>query len=217
MSACFRPGIAFPWTALLRRLMLALGLAALALVAPARAQNVPLRFQLVVVPESGDLALLSQADGWAPEDAAVLLLWPRGGAADAGDRGVRDALTEALLEAGASVLELDYTEATDLPTALAEGLRLLRGEFGAGLLIAVGWDRGGEVALAQARADHRLVGRGLPAIAAAVALSPEGLRAAPGAAPAAVEAWPMRASLFCAALPVARDERGACLSGLRRR
>jgi len=147
-------------------------------------------------------ALLNLPAGWLSGDAAVVLApggaWPE---------GLRDRLVAVLLESGAAVLEVTSprrgpgrSEAVAAQDMLA-ALRMLREVQGAGLIIAIGFGEGGEAALAAARsAPH-----GGEGFAASVRLGP-GVPGFVAGEPAAIEAWPLRAPLFCDLLAGAQPE-----------
>jgi hypothetical protein len=138
-------------------------------------------------------ALLNLPPGWQAGDAAVVIAKGR----DLPE-GLRYALTAAVIDAGAAVLEVHVEPGREkeLPRTLADGLAALRGSFGAGLVVAVG---GGVTAPAVLRAvdvERPDVG----GYNAAAATENGRLRVMPGFAPGVSEGWPMRASMLCGML-----------------
>lgn len=135
-------------------------------------------------------ALLNLPPGWQPGDAAVVIAQGR----DAPE-GLRYALTAAVIDAGAAVLEVHVQAGREeeLPQTLADGLVTLRGGFGAGLVVAVG---GGVTAPAVLRALEA-ERAGVGGYNAAAAMEDGRLRVAAGFAPAVSEGWSMRAPMLC--------------------
>lgn len=138
------------------------------------------------------LAPFDQPPGWTSGDAAVVLLsgpdWPP---------AARDALRAALLGAGAAVLD----PPPGLPAArLAEALRGLHRDQGAGLLVVIGMGEAVPVA---------------PRLAATIHLGPGAPAFLPGEVPPG-EDWPRRAPLLCdlLAAPPLPDARAACCAAL---
>jgi hypothetical protein len=180
------------------------------LAAPAGAAEPPLVIPLFVEvppvqgaagPGCVGTAILTAPGGWSPGDAAAVVL-----ADHERPDPARDRLTGALLAEGAAVLELAARglcggAAGPVP-ALFAALRTLRREAAAGLVVAIGHGPGGEAALeavAEARAAAHL-GRSGERFAAAARLGADRAVFAPGPAPPAAEAWPLRARLLCATL-----------------
>lgn len=166
----------------------------------------------------GDLpGLLTTPPGWAPGDAAVVLLPARYPA-----ERLHLRLAEALLAEGAALLEVDPDAARGLsPESAAtapEGamageallpdllgaLAALRRHPGAGLVAVIGLGEGGAGAAALAAVSDAAAARLPPGAgagyAAAIALTERGAGFAPGAPPSAAEAWPLRAPLLCEAV-----------------
>ena len=150
------------------------------------------------------LGLLNLPPGWQAGDAAAVRLSDNGAPPDpAGER-----LTTALLDAGTAVLEVATGGACgDEPAVAREpladlfgGLRALRQEARAGIVLAVGLGAVGAEALAAtdpARAAAHL-GPGGEGFAVGVAVgAPDGPAIRRGQAPAAAEGWAMRSLLLC--------------------
>jgi hypothetical protein len=147
-------------------------------------------------PEHPVPALLNIPQGWQVGDAAVVLAKGR----DMPDR-MRHAVTSALLDSGAAVLEL-YVEPgheADLAGSFADALVTLRIGFGAGLVAAAGHGLGGPATLDAAQ----LMRPGVGGYNAAVVLDEDAPRVARGEVPPPSEVWTIRAPLFCEALTVA--------------
>lgn len=128
-------------------------------------------------------AVLLQPAGWQAGDAAVMLApggdWPP---------GLRGLLAEALVAAGAAVLDLAGPGAGGAPGVAEEAARMLGRDASAGLVVVIAR---GEGAAALAPAS-------LP-VAALVRLGPGAPGFVFGAAPPG-QAWPERAALLCALL-----------------
>jgi hypothetical protein len=166
-----------------------------AAVYPAWIAPHPLRASPDAVP-----ATLSVPPGWSAGDAAVLVLHQ-------GEQPAwRAALTEALLEEDAAVLELRLAPEDHHAALLAGGLLYLQQHFGAGLLVAIGFGASGEIALAAARQARHGVPR-MAILTAGVAIGGPATRFAAGREAPPDQAWSLRAALFCAMLE--RLEAGA--------
>lgn len=184
--------------------------------------------------------LLTAPPAWTSGDAAAVVI------GDApGDERTRARLFDALLAGDAAVLELDARSPDqrtpgggvaasaplrpqDLQPRLFDALLALRRDYGAGLVVAIGFGPVGEAVLSgghEAAAAHRLGDTG-PRFAALAFLGPGQPRFVAGATPPPDENWPARAGPLCAILASAvagplRAERGpardvmrSCLSAL---
>ena len=142
-------------------------------------------------------ALLSRPPGWAAGDAAVVLA-----AAEAPTDRRRQRLAERLLRAGLAVLELDADPAAPALPTLFGAMRSLREQAEAGpvLLLATGAAGGPALRAVDEAAEVRHLPSGAPGFAAALALGPNSLLAAPGAAAPSGMAWEAAARRLCAAL-----------------
>jgi hypothetical protein len=155
-------------------------------------------------------ALMTLPPGWTSGDAIVVLTPAEGWPAAA-----RERLTTALLDSGAGVLALNRHDGAQVVADLGAALDVAHSQYGAGLIVALGYGTAGDAALS----------------VAARAVTPEGsryagaLRLGPGrpdmrfAAAPPIEAWPERAALLCDLL--AEVERGdarafaeACRAGV---
>jgi hypothetical protein len=141
----------------------------------------------------GTSGLLNVPPGWMTGDAVAVVAaggeWPA---------GQRDRLVSALLDAGASVLEMNAPPAglprdAALEVALTAALRMSSNVLGAGLVVAVGEGEGGAAVLRAADAAERAGGEHF---AAAVRLGPGEPVFHLGSVPQD-EAWSARAPLFC--------------------
>lgn len=133
-------------------------------------------------------ALMTLPPGWTSGDAIAVMAFDDGWPDKA-----RERLTDALLDAGAGVLALNRRRRAQVAADLAAALDVAHGQYGAGVVVAIGYGAAGEAALS----------------VAARAATPEGrryagvLRLGPGrpevlfAAAPAIEAWPERAALLC--------------------
>jgi len=168
-------------------------------------------------PDAGSTTpgLLSVPPAWLPGDGAAIVI---GEPQVPG--GSRDGVVARLLGEGALVLELDVftmrgfaadsAAAPPLPNEAAlagdllAALEVLRREYDPGMVVAVGFGLGGDVALRAATA--RLPG-GATGFIAGADLSPGAPRFARGMPPDAAEAWPLRLGSLCRALtdPAAPD------------
>ncbi len=184
--------------------------------------------------------LLTAPPGWTSGDAAAVVI------GDApGDERTRARLFDALLAGDAAVLELDARSPghrtpgcgvaasaplrpQDLQPRLFDALLALRRDYGAGLVVAIGFGPVGEAVLSggdEASAAHRLGDTG-PRFAALAFLGPGQPRFVAGATPPPDENWPARAGPLCAILASAvaappgaergpaRDVKRSCLSAL---
>lgn len=171
--------------------------------------------------------LLTAPPAWTSGDAAAVVI------GDApGDERTRARLFDALLAGDAAVLELDARSLghqppdggvaasaplrpQDLQPRLFDALLALRRDYGAGLVVAIGFGPVGEAVLSggdEAAAAHRLGDTG-PRFAALAFLGPGQPRFVAGATPPPDENWPARAGPLCAILASAvagplRAERG---------
>jgi hypothetical protein len=148
-------------------------------------------------------ALLNIPQGWQVGDAAVVIAKGR----EMPER-FRHALTSALIDSGAAVLEVHVEPGREdeLPGTYADALVTLRLGFGAGLVAAAGEGWAGPATLGAVRAVRPVIG----GYNAAVLLDEEAPRVARGEVPPAHEIWTLRAPLFCEVLTVAL---GAAPSG----
>lgn len=214
---------------------------------PARAQQLPAHARLEVFPQqpvaagrapeqataSRIAALLHLPAGWSVLDAAAILLddpaWPT---------AARDRLREALLDQGAAVMELDLRVApgkeadsafaaqpagrSEVLPGMFGALLALKGEAGAGLVVAFGYGATGEAALPAAEDAVAVRHFGLPdwavgpRFAALGKVGPGRPVFAAGPALPADEQWPVRAPLLCAIMAdaVAGARYGDCLAAL---
>lgn len=143
-------------------------------------------------------ALWNHPPGWSAGDAAVLLVpgtdWPA---------GAIEALREAMLAADAAVLEMAEPPPVKLPSQLADALRALRRDKGAGVVVVIGRGASGQVALSlrdAIRPDEAPVFS--PPFAALIRLGPGAPGFVAGEA-ARTENWPHRARLLCDLLTAA--------------
>ncbi|MGG5820991.1 hypothetical protein [Falsiroseomonas sp. HW251] len=157
----------------------------------------------------GPVARMELPVRWAIGDAAAVIApgdWPD---------GLREALAEALLAAGAAVVELPRgNDRAALRRDLRNALVTLREIEGAGLVVAIGMGEGGDAALAVAADPPGAV----HAYAAAVRLGP-GQPVFQGGPVDPAEGWAMRGPLFCALLAgvqpaAAPGFAGDCSTGL---
>jgi hypothetical protein len=184
-------------------------------------------------------ALLTAPPAWTSGDAAAVVI------GDApGDERTRARLFDALLAGDAAVLELDARSPghrppgggvaasaplrpQDLQPRLFDALLALRRDYGAGLVVAIGFGSVGEAVLSGGHeaAAHRLGDTG-PRFAALAFLGPGQPRFVAGATPPPDENWPARAGPLCAILASAvaappgaergpaHDVKRSCLSAL---
>ena len=184
--------------------------------------------------------LLTAPPGWTSGDAAAVVFGDAPGTEPA-----RARLFAALLADGAAVLELDVRAHGHRPSGgaaappppprsqvlrplLLGALQALRRDFGAGLVVAIGFGPDGEAVLRagdEAAAAHRVGDTG-PRFAALAFLGPGQPRFVPGATPRPDENWPARAGPLCAILASAladpfsvergpaRDAERSCLATL---
>ena len=158
--------------------------------------------------------LLTAPPAWRSGEAAAVVI------GDApGDEPARARLFDALLADDAAVLELEARayghrppgggaaasappRLQDLQLPLFDALLALRRDYGAGLVVAIGFGPDGEAVLRagdEAAAAHRLGDTG-PRFAALAFLGPGQPRFVPGATPRPDENWPARAGPLCAIL-----------------
>ena len=151
----------------------------------------------------GHHAPLTMPMSWRSGDAAAFVL----AEARAPDLA-RERLVGMLIADGAAVLEL-VAGADEAPRALAAALAILRRDWGAGLVVAIGTGpRSGAAVLDGAgRGEGGSLG-----YAAAAALGGGAARFAPGAWD---EEWPPRAGLFCEVLARAAPGDAALREGCR--
>ncbi len=185
--------------------------------------------------------LLTAPPAWRSGEAAAVIIGDAPG-------GERARLFDALLADDAAVLELDprmpgrwrpgggsaagsaplQLQSQDLRPHLLGALLALRRDYGAGLVVAIGFGPDGEAVLRagdEPLAAHRLGDTG-PRFAALAFLGPGQPRFVPGAPPHPGENWPARAGPLCAILASAvaapleaergpaRDITRTCLSAL---
>jgi len=142
-----------------------------------------------------ETAMLTRPVGWWAGDAAAVLAGAR-----------PPGLVEALLGAGAAVIECDATPPPAAVAALARLLEAARGLLGARLVVALGAGEWTNSVL-----DARSLG-----VATAVVLGPDPL-VLPGSEPEPEQRWEFWAPLLCAALAAADPLLGeACERGLTR-
>lgn len=153
---------------------------------------------------SASPAVLLQPAGWRAGDAAVMLApggdWPP---------GLRGRLAEALVAAGAAVLDLAGPGAGGAPGVAEGAARMLDRDVSAGLVVVI----------ARGEGAAALVSAG-PPVAALARIGPGAPSFVFGAAPPG-QAWPERAALFCALLePLAPEDApglgAACRAALPR-
>jgi hypothetical protein len=181
--------------------------------------------------------LLTAPPAWTSGDAAAVVIGDAPGSEPA-------RLVDALLADDAAVLELDPRppgrrppdggvaasaplRPQDLQPRLFDALLALRRDYGAGLVVAIGFGPVGEAVLSggDEAAAHRLGDTG-PRFAALAFLGPGQPRFVAGATPPPDENWPARAGPLCAILASAvaappgaergpaHDVKRSCLSAL---
>ena len=191
--------------------------AARAMAEPPR--TVPLFFEVSAAGTGADpgcmgATLLTEPPGWSLGDAVAVVVADH----ERRDAG-RDRLAGAMLAESAAVLELGPGGPCGGAAALFGALRALRRDVGAGLVVAIGCGAGGEAALAavsEAEAASHLGPSSRDRDAAVASFGTGRAAFAPGPAPAAGRAWPMRAGLLCEALARASAAEGAGGEGARR-
>lgn len=175
-------------------------------------------------PGCSRLVLADLPPYWLTGDAAAVLMGPSGGPLR--DR-LQPRLLEALLQEEAAVLDFPAGRSdAECPGRAAPPLAEVFGaidalavQAGAGLIVAIGLGSYGDAVLAAAEeaAAAAVLGPRGPRMAAAIAIDAPGrARFAMGRLPHAVEDWPARAPLLCAAIAGAAGLEGPadCIAAL---